>query len=56
MALETQIAELENTLGSADFYNQEASVIKQTNDKLSDNKQQLALLYERWEVLEAKKG
>lgn len=50
--LEKQIVALENELGNPDFYQQSASAIKTTTDKLEHAQQELSRLYTRWEELE----
>ncbi len=53
--LETQQAEMESIMAQAEFYQQEQAVIDKKLADLDDLNQSLEALYERWDVLEAKK-
>ena len=52
-ALETQIAELHDHMGSADFYQQDSETITTSQDTLQQLETELERVFARWEELEA---
>ena len=55
-ALETELNSLQARMGGASFYQQSGVAIAQNRDRLAGLEAELAVAYERWEVLEARKG
>jgi len=53
--LEQEIAQLQQTVGSADFYNQPQDSINKALQLLAEKEQNLEVCFERWEELESLK-
>lgn len=51
--LEQEIEDLQQTVNSADFFNQEVNVTQPILDQLAQTEQRLETAFERWETLEA---
>jgi len=52
-SLDTELAEITESMADADFYQQDKQIIAETTQRLSDVEQALQQAYERWEQLEA---
>ena len=54
--LEMEIDSLQTRMGEASFYQQSGAAMAQTRERLAALEVELAAAYERWEILEARKG
>ncbi len=55
-ALEAELDSLRSRMGEASFYQQSGAAIAQMRERLAALEMELAAAYERWEILEARKG
>ena len=55
-ALEVELDSLRSRMGEASFYQQSGAAIAQMRERLAALEMELAAAYERWEILEARKG
>jgi ATP-binding cassette subfamily F protein uup len=55
-ALETELGELQEQMSKPDFYQQDSSLISEAQSRLEQLENDLAVCYERWELLEEQRA